>query len=140
MSLNIRAVRIADELMLNADALRIAVHVTGGARVLDCGVKAPGGLGAGIGLARVCMAGLGDVALLPADESSLTLPRVQVASDRPVLACMASQYAGWPISMGSYFAMGSGPMRAIYGKEELYDHIPGIEKAPVAVGVLEGKL
>jgi methenyltetrahydromethanopterin cyclohydrolase len=33
--------------------------------------------------------------------------------------------------------MGSGPMRAAYGKEPLYDDIPGREKPPVAVGVLE---
>jgi methenyltetrahydromethanopterin cyclohydrolase len=33
--------------------------------------------------------------------------------------------------------MGSGPMRAHYGKEELFDHIAGRESAAVAVGVLE---
>src|ERR1700722_4403769 len=50
---------------------------------------------------------------------------------------MASQYAGWQISAGKYFAMGSGPMRAAYGKEEIFDHIPGREKPTAAVGVLE---
>jgi methenyltetrahydromethanopterin cyclohydrolase len=33
--------------------------------------------------------------------------------------------------------MGSGPMRALYGKEALFDHIPGRETSPAAVGVLE---
>jgi methenyltetrahydromethanopterin cyclohydrolase len=50
---------------------------------------------------------------------------------------MASQYAGWQISVGKFFAMGSGPMRAAYGKEALFDEIPGREKPTVAVGVLE---
>ena len=50
---------------------------------------------------------------------------------------MASQYAGWQISVGKFFAMGSGPMRALWGKEELFNDIPGREQAPVAVGVLE---
>jgi methenyltetrahydromethanopterin cyclohydrolase len=50
---------------------------------------------------------------------------------------MASQYAGWQIKVGKFFAMGSGPMRAAYGKEELFAHIPGKEEAAVAVGVLE---
>ena len=140
LPLNLRAVRVADELMLDATALRIAVQSIGGARVLDCGVKFAGGIRAGLGLARVCLSGLADVAILPGDDASLSQPRVQVTTDQPVLACMASQYAGWQISVGSYFAMGSGPMRAIYGKEELYNYIPGREKAPVAVGVLEGKL
>jgi methenyltetrahydromethanopterin cyclohydrolase len=65
------------------------------------------------------------------------VPHIQVATDHPVAACMASQYAGWQISVGKFFAMGSGPMRALYGKEALYDHIAGREQAPVAVGVLE---
>jgi methenyltetrahydromethanopterin cyclohydrolase len=60
-----------------------------------------------------------------------------VATDHPVAACMASQYAGWQVAVGKYFAMGSGPMRAAYGKEELFDHVGGREAPPVAVGVLE---
>ena len=62
------------------------------------------------------------------------VPAIQVVTDHPVHACLASQYAGWAISEGKYFAMGSGPMRAAHGKEELFDHIPGREQAPVAVG------
>src|SRR5205823_5262458 len=61
----------------------------------------------------------------------------QVSSDQPMLACMAAQYAGWQISVGKFFAMGSGPMRAAYGKEEVFEHIAGKEQAPAAVGVLE---
>jgi methenyltetrahydromethanopterin cyclohydrolase len=52
---------------------------------------------------------------------------------------MACQYAGWQISVDKFFAMGSGPMRAAYGKEELFDKIPGREQAPLAVGVLESR-
>jgi methenyltetrahydromethanopterin cyclohydrolase len=52
---------------------------------------------------------------------------------------MAAQYAGWQVRVGKYYAMGSGPMRALYGKEELFDHLPGRESAPVAVGVLEAR-
>src|SRR5947209_19765805 len=33
--------------------------------------------------------------------------------------------------------MGSGPMRAALGAEELFDHLPGRERSPVAVGALE---
>src|SRR5207237_4946050 len=103
-------------------------QTVGGARVLDCGAKADGGLQAGLGLARACVAGRTDVALVPGDD----WPLVQVHSDDPVRACLASQYAGWQVSVGKFFAMGSGPMRARYGKEELFDHVPGREGAPVA--------
>jgi methenyltetrahydromethanopterin cyclohydrolase len=137
-SLNERAQRLADHMATTAAALRIEVQTTpSGARVLDCGVQAQGGLQAGLALARVCLAGLADVSLVPGEVAGAGMPWVQVSSDQPVLACMAGQYAGWQVSVGKYFAMGSGPMRAAYGKEALFDHIPGREKPPVAVGVLE---
>jgi len=54
---------------------------------------------------------------------------------------MASQYAGWQIVSDGYFAMGSGPMRAARGREDLYASIGLRESATHAVGVLEsGKL
>lgn len=137
-TLNERALRLADYLATVAGPLRIAVQQTAnGARLLDCGINVDGGLQAGLALARVCLAGLAELSLVPGEVGGVSCPLVQVASDQPVLACMASQYAGWQISVGKYFAMGSGPMRAAYGKEELFDKIPGREQAPVAVGVLE---
>jgi methenyltetrahydromethanopterin cyclohydrolase len=137
-TLNERALRIADHMAANAQSLRIAVQQTAtGARVLDCGVAAEGGLQAGLGLARVCLAGLAEVALVPGTLPDLPVPQIQVATDHPLLACMASQYAGWQVSVGKFFGMGSGPMRALYGKEDLFDHIPGRETAPAAVGALE---
>jgi methenyltetrahydromethanopterin cyclohydrolase len=138
LNLNDSALRLADQVATNAEALRIANHNTpNGARVLDCGIAVPGGLQAGLVLARVCLAGHAEVALLPGRLADLPCPLVQVHTDHPVLACMASQYAGWQISVGKFFAMGSGPMRAAYGKEELFDRIPGREQSSVAVGVLE---
>lgn len=137
LTLNERALRVAEEMIARAFELRVGVRHLSGARVLDCGIQAEGGLQAGLGLARVCLAGLGEVALVAGDTAGLPCPQVQVQSDQPVLACMASQYAGWQVAAGTFFAMGSGPMRAAYGKEELFDHIPGREQAPVAVGTLE---
>src|SRR5205823_12180624 len=119
------------------EALRIDVHAVSGARVLDCGIRAAGGLQAGLEMARVCLAGRGQVALVAGDVDGRHGPTVQVQSDDPVRACLAAQYAGWQVSVDKFFAMGSGPMRARYGKEGLYDHIPGREQSPVAVGVLE---
>jgi methenyltetrahydromethanopterin cyclohydrolase len=137
MTLNEQAHHITDDLASRAAELRLTVHSIAAARVLDLGVAAPGGLHAGLSLARVCLAGRGDVSLVPGPPDLPAGPAVQVFSDDPVLACMASQYAGWQVSAGKYFAMGSGPMRAAYGKEELFDHIGGRERPPVAVGVLE---
>jgi methenyltetrahydromethanopterin cyclohydrolase len=138
LQLNDRAKRLADHLASTSAQLRIDVStLPSGARILDCGVKAAGGLQAGLGLARVCLAGLAEVTLSNGEIGGVACPMVQVATDWPVPACMASQYAGWQVSVGKFFAMGSGPMRAAAGREELFDKIGYREEASVAVGVLE---
>jgi methenyltetrahydromethanopterin cyclohydrolase len=136
-TLNERAQRLADHLAMNAAQHRIRVQAVGGARVLNCGIDTPGGLQAGLAVARVCLANLAEVSVVPGEVGGVSCPVVQIATDHPVLACMASQYAGWPIAVGKYFAMGSGPMRAARGAEDIFDHIEGREQPPVAVGVLE---
>jgi methenyltetrahydromethanopterin cyclohydrolase len=138
LTLNERANRLADQMADAAADLRIVVSRSStGARLIDCGVQTEGGIEAGISLAQVCMADLAHISLGPGDIGGVFCPHIQVITDSPVLACMASQYAGWQISVGKFFAMGSGPMRAAYGKEELFDKIPGREQAPLTVGVLE---
>ena len=137
MTLNDEAWRIAEQMARDAAPLRLGVHSVGGATVLDCGINVTGGLQAGLGLARVCMSGLGEIALVPGDAAEWRGPSIQIQSDDPVRACLASQYAGWQIAVGKFFAMGSGPMRAKYGKEELFNDIPGREESAVAVGILE---
>ncbi len=67
---------------------------------------------------------------------------VSVATDHPWLACLGGQYAGWPVQVGDFFAMGSGPMRMARGCEEVLEELGLVEsggKASTAkvVGVLE---
>jgi methenyltetrahydromethanopterin cyclohydrolase len=108
-----------------------------GVRIVDCGVHVSGGLAAGIALAEICLAGLGRVAMVPGDSSLCPGPAITVATDDPVAACLASQYAGWQIAGKSYFAMGSGSMRAVRGKEPVFDVIGHREQADRVVGALE---
>ena len=133
MTLNESAMAIADVLVSHAAAWRCNVTTVGGARVIDCGGAVSGGLNAGLQMARVCLAGLADVSLATSNDG----PVIQVYSDDPVRACLASQYAGWQIKAGNFLAMGSGPMRAAACREAIFDHIPGREQPPCAVGVLE---
>lgn len=112
-----------------------------GARLIDCGVDVAGGLESGRLLAEVCLAGYGHVTFGAGDASIWPGPTVSIATDQPVAACMASQYAGWPIEGEDYFAMGSGPMRAARGREAIFDQIGFQEKPSSVIGVLEsGKL
>ncbi|MEX1098130.1 MAG: methenyltetrahydromethanopterin cyclohydrolase [Planctomycetales bacterium] len=137
--LNRRASRLVKRIIDSAGDLRIRVHeMPGGGRVIDCGVDAAGGLAAGLDLARVCMAGLGEVALVPGEIGGVPCPAVQVTTDHPVAACLWSQYAGWKIAVGEFFAMGSGPVRAAVASEELFARLGYSERPEACVGVLEG--
>src|SRR4051794_35582313 len=83
------------------------------------------------------MGGLGTVAYAPLIIEGRWLPALVVTTDRPAVACLAAQYAGWRLDRDGYFAMGSGPGRALIRAEELYDDLDWDEDASAAVLCLE---
>jgi len=142
ISVNARAQRLLDAMCEDAAALRIGVsRGEAGELLVDAGAKRPGGIEAGLRLAEICMGGLGRVQLQP----DPALPRwpltLSVASSQPVIACLASQYAGWSLSHGekpnAFFALGSGPARALARKEPLFGELGYEDHADTAVLVLE---
>lgn len=133
-TLNERAYELCNAMVADADALSIVVSTLNcGTRIIDCGLKAPGSMEAGRRLAEVCLAGRANVEVYRQKEGTA----VTVDTNDPIAACMASQYAGWQITGEKFFAMGSGPMRAAAGREEIFSHIGHKEAADHCVGVLE---
>jgi methenyltetrahydromethanopterin cyclohydrolase len=121
------------ELIENADKLRLGVQrLTNGCTIIDAGIAVPGGIEAGRIIAEICLGGMGAVSL---DHSSYTENwplTVNVHTGNPVLACLGSQYAGWSLSHEKFYALGSGPARAMATKmkdgseepvEELYKEL-----------------
>ncbi|WP_416048562.1 methenyltetrahydromethanopterin cyclohydrolase [Cupriavidus basilensis] len=99
-----------------------------GVRIVDAGVETRGSVEAGIAIAAICMGGLGQVRLRHGGAGWPT--QIEVSSGQPVLACLASQYAGWSLSASKeetggrkFFALGSGPARALAGKETLFEEL-----------------
>jgi methenyltetrahydromethanopterin cyclohydrolase len=138
LSLNDRALELADRLAADAEAARVQVTtLSNGTRVIDCGAQPAGGYEAGRYFAEICMAGLGKVAFAPLVIEGRWLPALTVTTDRPAVACLAAQYAGWRLDRDGYFAMGSGPGRALIRAEELYDDLDWDEQASAAVLCLE---
>jgi methenyltetrahydromethanopterin cyclohydrolase len=138
LSLNHCASLVAGPLLADADEYRLAVHpIEGGGRYVDCGIETRGGLCLGIELARICLGGLAQVSIVPGELGEKAIPLIQVVTDHPVRACLASQYAGWALKEGKFFAMGSGPMRAAAGSEAIFDVIGFRETACEIIGVLE---
>ncbi len=136
--LNDEAFQLCKTTQANAESWRVEhQRLSNGAVILDFGVKTAGGISAGIMLARICMSGRAEITMHPANYSLGPWPLVQVATDDPVHACMASQYAGWPVKKDKFFAMGSGPMRAKRGKEHVLQSLGVADSSHCAVGVLE---
>jgi methenyltetrahydromethanopterin cyclohydrolase len=141
LRMNEAASEIADNMADQAEVLRVrTLRLPSGVRVIDAGAQVDGGIEAGIAVAEICMGGLGNVTCTPVQIGGQSHPGLIVWTDHPAVACMASQYAGWSISVGKFFAMGSGPLRAHARVErELFEKLGYEEQADEAVLVLEGR-
>jgi methenyltetrahydromethanopterin cyclohydrolase len=139
LRMNEAASEIADSMADQADLLRVrASRLPSGARVIDAGVEVEGGIEAGLAVAEICMGGLGNVSFAPLQIGGRSHAGLIVWTDHPAVACMASQYAGWAISVNKFFAMGSGPLRAHARVErELFQKLGYEEQADEGVLVLE---
>jgi methenyltetrahydromethanopterin cyclohydrolase len=139
LRLNANALAIADDIETRTDELRIAATtLLGGARIIDLGIDVRGGYGAGLAMAEICMGGLGHISYETVRVGADDYMGVEVWTDHPAVACMASQYAGWAIQVDKFFAMGSGPLRAHARVEkELFAKLKYEETAADGVLVLE---
>lgn len=147
ISLNDIAQGIVRRMAAKAESLGLAVSLlANGTQVVDAGVEVPGSLEAGRLFAEACMGGLGEVRFSMVQLEELTLPGVEVNVHRPLLACMAAQYAGWAVNVPegatspSYFAMGSGPARARYRGDPIFEIIDYRDPGETAVLTLESRL
>jgi methenyltetrahydromethanopterin cyclohydrolase len=139
-SVNGRAAPLVQAMLADAAMLRLAVRPGPlGCHLVDAG--APGGLEAGRRLAEICLGGLGRVAIAPTGRHPAWPFEVTAHTCDPVLACLASQYAGWPLeagtAVGDWSALGSGPARALAAIEPLFDEIGYRDAFDRAVLVLE---
>ncbi len=138
IELNHRAAAAIAPLSRNPDLYRVRMSSLAGARLIDCGISAEGGIDAGLLLARACMADLGTIRITEQRLGQQRLPHVEVHTDHPTEACLLSQYAGWHLSADGFYGMGSGPMRLARCDEPLLQHL-GCKPEPVphAVGIVE---
>ncbi len=81
-----------------------------------------GGIEAGLRMGEAAMGGLGTISAVfdRAPEEVAAHGRGALARSR-CLPAMGAQYAGWNLSSGNYFAMGSGPARALARVEPLFE-------------------
>jgi methenyltetrahydromethanopterin cyclohydrolase len=114
LSVNELALEIFDNLADLAEEFNCAYHeLDNGARIVDCGVSVRGGYAAGRAFTEICMGGLGEVNFRMGEIKGIPMPFIDVNTDFPSISCLGAQKAGWTVKVGNYFAMGSGPARAL---------------------------
>lgn len=142
ISVNAKAAALIAALTASAAALKVAVSEgANGETLIDAGSQVPGSIIAGLRIAEICMGGLGTLQL----SASAATPRwpwsLLVHSAQPVIACLGSQYAGWRLADGkgkdAFFALGSGPARALARSEPLFETLAYRDSAESAALVLE---
>ena len=135
------------ELLDNAGKLRLSVQkLDNGCTIIDAGINAAGGLEAGRIITEICLGGMGTVAISQSAYTERWPLTVNVHTSNPVLACLGSQYAGWSLAHEKYYALGSGPARAMATKtkegvsspvEELYKELGYQDHAEQTILVIE---
>jgi methenyltetrahydromethanopterin cyclohydrolase len=144
LSLNAQVQPWVERLVADAETLRLKVsRDVGGARIVDAGIAAEGGVEAGLRIGEICLGGFGSVTLRSGAADGWPT-WLEVRSSQPVLACLASQYAGWSLAASKeetggkkFFSLGSGPARALAAKEPLYAELGYRDRADRGVLVME---
>lgn len=137
-SVNQLATPLIKQLLQQADKLQLGVsrHETG-CTIIDAGIQHAGSAEAGRLIAEICMGGLGSVSLQADQRFAGWNEAIAVTSAAPVLACLASQYAGWALSHEKFFSLGSGPARALAQREDLFKELAYVDSAASTCIVLE---
>ncbi|WP_218508611.1 methenyltetrahydromethanopterin cyclohydrolase [Variovorax sp. dw_308] len=143
-SVNTLARPLVERLRAQAELLDVQVRRDeSGVCIVDAGIAVRGSVAAGLLIGEICMGGLGQAHLATGGLEGWPT-WIEVRSAQPVLACMGSQYAGWSLAASKeetggkkFFALGSGPARALAAKETLFEEIGYRDGADTGVLVME---
>lgn len=144
LSVNTLVRPLVERLLAQADAMEVSARRdAGGVCIVDAGIGVRGSVAAGLLVGEICMGGLGQVSLRAGGLEGWPT-WMEVRSSQPVLACLGSQYAGWSLAASKeetggkkFFSLGSGPARALAGKEDLFQELGYRDRADTGVLVLE---
>ena len=105
--------------------------------IIDAGIEIKGSEQAGKLIAEICMGGLGIINLKKTNTFPHWPLETKVESKHPVISCLASQYAGWNLSHEKFYALASGPGRAIARREELFKDLQYVDQSKFVYLVME---
>jgi len=148
VKINELAKQIVNDLIENKEFYKTGVHtLDNGATVLDM-TKASWRGGKLVG--EICMGGLGTVEFSSYNLDGHYIPSVNVYTSEPIIACMASQLAGWNVKLKKeiekdgqikkkvvFQSLGSGPARAKSKVEKIFEELEYNDESNCAVIVFE---
>ena len=148
VKINELAKQIVNDLIENKEFYKTEVHtLDNGATVLDM-TKASWRGGKLVG--EICMGGLGTVEFSSYNLDGHYIPSVNVFTSEPIIACMASQLAGWNVKLKKeiekdgqikkkvvFQSLGSGPARAKSKVEKIFEELEYIDQSNCAIIVFE---
>lgn len=123
ISINKEAMKLVRAILTNPGIIGVTVDkLENGTTVIDMGQQAPGGWVAGRYYTLITMGGLGECSYetFPQAIKGVRLPAVRVMVDWPLLACVASQIAGWRLEAGEFAPILAGPARALNTEPDHY--------------------
>ncbi|MGQ9910279.1 MAG: methenyltetrahydromethanopterin cyclohydrolase [Candidatus Flexifilum sp.] len=137
ISLNREAMTIVRQILARPQALGVTIErLENGATVIDMGQRAPGSWAAARAYTLITLGGLGECSYetFPYPIGGVRLPAVRVMVDFPLLACGASQIAGWRLTAGDFAPILAGPARALNADPDPhFAHIAYRDRADEAV-------
>ena len=138
LSVSNLAKKLVEKLINNSKELNVLVKKGPlNCTIIDAGIEIKGSEKAGKLIAEICMGGLGVINI----EKTSTFPNwpleTKVESKHPVISCLGSQYAGWNLSHEKFYALASGPGRAIARREELFKELQYIDQSKFVYLVME---
>jgi len=138
-SINRTAIELVDEALDFAGELDVVGYeLDNGATVVDFGIDAAGGVEAGLLLAEIQTAGLANLRTRMGELAGAPRQYVELSTDHPAVALLCSQKAGWEVTTESGFeGLGSGPARALVGRETEFERVGYYDSAEFATLAIE---
>jgi methenyltetrahydromethanopterin cyclohydrolase len=140
ISVNHRGWNLAQKLRNDPRKYDISVKENSqGVTIIDTGISVPGSLEAGRLVTEICLGGYGEAKVTKTEYADdLVLNAISVQTNYPAVSTLGSQFADWQIREGDFFAIGSGPARALARKnKQLYEKIGYKDESDETVLLLE---
>ncbi|MBN1330531.1 MAG: methenyltetrahydromethanopterin cyclohydrolase [Candidatus Heimdallarchaeota archaeon] len=142
ISLTEGALLFVNELIDDAENLKVEVLTINDATVIDCGINTEGSIDAALLFIKISLGGLATIQpSYPKGNDDLSYIEIQVATNQPVLATLGCQAASWNIAKGNFFGMACGPGRALAQKpSKIYKLLNYQEEHKTAILCIESDI